>query len=51
MLHYRYKPIFVIPYLGKNIQYDGWALLANFDYLVEQEPHRDFSQTKKIADV
>ena len=40
-----------IPYLGKDIQYDGRALLANFDYLLEQKPHRDFSQTKKPAQV
>ena len=33
-------------YLGKNIQYDGRALLANFDFFGEQNPHRDFSQTK-----
>ena len=40
-----------IPYLGKDIQYDGRALLANFDYLLEQKPHRDFSQTKKTAHI
>ena len=35
-----------IDYLGKDIVMDGRALLANFDYLVEQIPHRDSSQTK-----
>ena len=36
-----------IEYLGEDVQMDGRALLANFDYIVEQTPHRDFSQTKK----
>ena len=39
-----------IPYLGKSIQYNGQALLADFDYITGQEPHRDFSQTKTQDD-
>jgi len=36
-----------IPYLGKNIKYDGRALLGNFGILNEQRPHRDYQQIKK----
>ena len=36
-----------IPYLGKNTQYDGRALLGNFGILKEQQPHRDFQQIRK----
>ena len=34
-------------YLGPNIQMDTRAVLANFDCLSEQRPHRDFSSVKK----
>ena len=36
-----------IPQLGPNIQFDGRAILANFDELEEQIPHRDFSSKKR----
>jgi hypothetical protein len=36
-----------IPRLGSNIKLDGRALLANFDELDEQIPHRDFSSIKR----
>ena len=36
-----------VDYLGPNIQMDARAVLANFDRLNEQRPHRDFSSVKK----
>jgi hypothetical protein len=36
-----------VPQLGENIQTDGRAVLANFDVLEEQVPHRDFSSKKR----
>ena len=33
--------------IGQDVQMDGRAVLANFDYLEEQRPHRDFSSEKR----